>query len=652
MLTCSINHPISRKFSPSIISLDVVDDLAISINSKGEVLSRYGDHSWDMSPFFGSSHIWKFSSRIPTLIPSDLQSELIAVFKRIMLWSMYAKGESYSPNTLNGYYWLAWHLIRFCCANSLSPLSLKGNLSCVSLLTHSLGSKKTAGKFADFFYSAYLGREILGFTILSAGQLEKLAPNSKSRGEHQQTACIPERIFFALSDRSKDIVSTFLKNYDAIRDIHNLCVNFKTEAKLVTRGSKQLNDESFSERYGFSFTEYLDANELTQVIRPCAGGNKVNLITFNSYLSRVRFASRILILALTGMRKGELQQLRFGCLSKHEDPNLGEVFFVNGVTTKTKRDPNASWVSSADVELAIGAVEKLDQMLAYRPDLPKRYQQALKTDLLFGSYPAPWNAFDFDKLEQRGIVHGSNVEVLPLRIIFDEEEFRITPKDIDQALRLTPNLDRNTFAVGKVWKLNWHQFRRTFICMGLDNGVSLAAMSWQAKHAGAAMTEYYGNNYFRMPVPKSMSKEFSEEQANLLELTVKELSSDRYVPLVDKNRIAERVISESDEKGLRKLIQNHHISVRRTALGLCLNSEPCAFGGWEHIADCTGCIHARADRAKKPRAEAMLSLIDADLAACGPADGLIRQSLEAQHAAVSVFQRAMEGIKNGQNRQA
>jgi len=652
MLTCSINHPISRKFSPAIISLDVADDLAISMNARGKVLSRYGDHSWDMSPFFGFSRIWKFAPSIPSHIPPELRSELVAVFKRIMLWAMYAKGENYSPNTLNAYYWMAWYLIRFCCTNSLSPLSLKENLSCISLLGKSLGSEKTVGKFADFFHSAYLGREILGFTILTAVQLKKLTPNAGASEEHQQTACIPERIFFALSDRSKDIVSTFLENYNAIRDMHDLCVEFKTEAKQSGEASKPIDDDSFSEKYGFSFTEYLDANELMQVFRPCALENKVNLMAFNRYLSRVRCASRILIFALTGMRKGELQQLRFGCLSKHEDPHLGEVFFVNGVTTKTQKNPNASWVSSADVELAISAVEKLDQMLAYRPDLPKKYQQALKSDLLFGSYPAPWNPFDLEKLEQRGIVRGSNMQMPPLKIIFDEKEFRITPADFEQALRLTPNLDRNIFGVGKIWKLHWHQFRRTFICMGLDKGVSLAAMSWQAKHAGAAVTEYYGNNYFRMPVPRSISKEFAEEQANLLELTIKEVSSDRYVPLVDKNRIAERVISESDDKGLHKLIRSHQISVRRTALGLCLNSEPCPFGGWEHIADCTGCIHARADRAKKPRADAMLSLIDADLAACGPADGLIRQSLEAQQAAVSVFQRAMERGKNGQNRQA
>ncbi|WP_454914072.1 hypothetical protein [Variovorax gossypii] len=628
------------------------DDLAISMNSQGKILSRHGDPSWDMSPFFGYSNIWKFDSRIPADTSPQIRGELIAIFKRLMLWAMYAKGESYSPSTLQAYYWLVWHLIRFCCTNALSPLSLKENLSCISLLGESLSSVKSLGKTAEFFHSVYLGREILGFTILTLPQLETLASNGKLGEGYRQTACIPERIFFAIFDKSFDIVSNFLKNYDSVRDMHDLCVEFKTEARQSGEAAGQLNDESFSEKYGFSFTEYLEGNGLMQVIRPCALGNKVNLMAFNSYLSRVRFAAKILIFALTGMRRGELLQLRFGCLSKHEDPKFGEVFFVNGVTTKTQRNPNASWISSADVELAINAVERLDQMLAYRPDLPKKYQQIFKTELLFGSYPAPWNPFDFEKLEKRGIVRGYNIQMLPLKGLFDEEEFRITSADFEQALRLTPNLDRKIFGVGKIWAFNWHQFRRTFICMGLDKGVSVAAMSWQAKHGGAAITEYYGKNYFRMPVPKSITKEFLEEQANLLELTIKELSSDRYVPLVDKNRIAERVISESDEKGMRELIQNGQISARRTALGLCLNREPCPFGGWDHIADCDGCIHARADRAMKPRADAMLSLIDADLAACGPADDLLRQSLDAQQAAVLVFRRAMERGEHGQNRQA
>lgn len=634
------------------MSLDVAGDLAISMNSRGKVLSKYGDHSWDMSPFFGYSQIWKFDSCIPANIPSETRSELISTFKRIMLWSMYAKGESYSPKTICGYYWLVWGLIRSCCANSLPPLSLKENASCISLLSESLGSKNTIRKVVDFFYSAYLGRENLGFTILTPPQLEKLNLIAKSREDFQQTACIPERIFFALFDKAEDIVSTFLKNFNAIQDVYDLCVEFKTEAKQLCETSTRLDDESFSEKYGFSFTEYLDANGLMHIIRPCASGRKVNLLAFNAYLSRVRFASKILIFALTGMRSGELMLLRFGCLSKREDPNLGEVFFVSSVTTKTQRNPNASWVSSADVELAISAVEKLDQMLVYRPDISQKYQQALRTGLLFSSYPVPWTSFDFEKLERRGIVRGVNVQALPLKGIFDDEEFRITPTDFEQALRLTPDLDRTVFGVGKIWNLHWHQFRRTFICMGLDKGVSLPAMSWQAKHGGAAITEYYGSNYFRMPVPKSISKEFAEEQANFLKLTIKEVSSDRYVPLVDKNRIAERVITESDEKGLNRLIKSQQISARRTALGLCLNNEPCPFGGWEHLADCTGCLHARADRKMKPRADAMLSLIDADLTACGPADDLMRQSLEAQQGAVLVFRRAMERGENGQNRQA
>jgi len=368
---------------------------------------------------------------------------------------------------------------------------------------------------------------------------------------------------------------------------------------------------------------------------------KLHLISFSSYLSHVSLASRILLAALTGMRDTEHGLLREGCHEIRTDNLLGNIHFLKGETTKTSKDRTAYWVTSPVIEQAIKAATSIALLRKKAAMIYCMHDSlGLEKQFLFPLTSDPW----IGGTGPGGLIQNNSVPIKSGSLInmllntpnlLSDDLLRITSEDLKNATRMNPDLNMARFRVNEPWKLGWHQFRRTFVCLALDAGVTLPTLSWQLKHSNTNMTLYYGSNYFSFPMDEKLKQEFEKAQLEILLIKFNDLESANYLTAKEINKDSVlRTIRTYDRKSLKKAMLEGKIAIKNTALGVCTNPAPCEYGGWENVTECVKCANGLILKSNQPRLRKMLEIIDGDLAECDSRDILLTQSLDAQKIAI------------------
>jgi hypothetical protein len=635
-------------------TLRVSPDFPISITRDGRIVSVHRDDMWDLTPYALRITRLHFAT-ITGIHGQSIDRANIDLFKHVMVWVLYALGSRTALTTVKGLYEAYKSVARLCVDNGIAASDLHRYPQVYRQLAQRVSPCQWRPT-TSLLHRLYRDRDLLGFIVLDYNQIHeigKLVPKYVSG----QTAYIPERIHYYVIDRCAEIVEAYLASQDRVDSLYRTCVD--AALRVREEFGADVNLGNVRRMPGNGKTRYIGALEhctgkrlqqlaadhgvlelILDLIEP--GNRELRVRDLSGYLSHVTLAARILIAALSAMRDKEHGALRVNCYETREDPLLGTVCLLKGRTTKTQQDAAAYWVTSSLAGRAVACALSIANLRADAAEAsPKFNTEDVDRDAgnLFGRITDPWTG---------GIAYNEaatiNAEVTVSRIalnrleqhskLFDPRQLTLTQEDLAQALRLTPELDPEKFFVGAVWPLAWHQFRRTLVCLALGSGVSLASMAWQLKHAGPAMTQHYGNNYFRIQMDPTLRKEFERTQIEMLLVQGMELTGDDYVPTTGgKKEIVIRLITQSDEKALEKAARDGNLAFKRTALGVCTNPEPCPFGGWEHIAECLGCGNALACRKNKQRIERMIEIVEADLAECGANDTLLRDSLVAQHRA-------------------
>ena len=665
----NLDHPHAQGIQSTRLAtntLRVKDDQPISNTRDGRILSRYGDDTWDLTPY--AFRVLRLSFRYAGA--SGAESVRYAnklLFKRVMFWLLYGTGLTLSIRTVQHLHSTYRTIYKFCIDNNVIASELCVNPQMQTRLVAAINpyQRRVA---VSLIRKMYVDRDLLGFYILSPTNANMLSALSR-KVQFSQTPCIPERVFFYVVQRCSDIVDKYILNEMSIRQLYDYCasasIRMRQELGSTAKYARVYQSGSSSTRRnigalehfsGKQFEAWLDDLQLrepiTNLISPASLGPR----TLGAYLTCVALASRILVCALSGMREQEHRTLERDCHEVRDDSLLGPVHLIRGRTTKTLQQRTAYWVSCSLAETAISAARSISTL---RAEYAEKFRElnahggAIKTNLLFDRSSDPWfgamhHAYaanvNPDATKAGGL---SNLLESAENQLFDPIQMTITKSDLHQALRLSPDLNREKFLVGKPWPLAWHQFRRTLVCLALGSGVSLPAMAWQLKHAGPAMTMYYGNNYFDLPQDKALGEAFANAQLDMLCIKGGELTSDAYFPTIQGHtHPLIRVLNVADTKTMRKLAREGKVSIRDTAIGVCTNLDPCSYGGWEHITECIECVHALASTRNKGRLTNMADIIDADIAACAKEDVLLKESLEAQRNAVntalSIIDRASQ----------
>lgn len=625
----------------------------ISIARSGTVLSVYADDVWDLSPYAPTIRRVRFLKRT-TGPHSSITAANIGLQKLIAFWTLYAMGTKCSVSTIHGMFYVMNHILRMCSLEGVVATDLY-RFPALRTKISEIIPKSQGPILRRLIYRMVRDADLLGFTILTVPQVDAICAAIGEHTSARQTLFIPERIYLRMIEKCLSVVTGFVSCEENFRKLFSVCTRAYA-MDLNARKDRRSGLRSFSppcetSRTATVLETVLGANferlarhygvldELNRQYPTPSPHGRSTIRQFSFYLDKVRFAARLLITALTGMRVSEVSTLRLDCLETRDDPILGKTFFIRGKTSKTRKIDLAAWVTAPEAEWAVKAARIIVEFRNFSLSLDPRRAFKHEKNLLFGSNTELWMSVQSPKhlkhLERWSEeISSPAAGDLKFKIEFLlGDELRITPEDYEQARRLTPSLPESV-AVGKIWPLAWHQFRRTIICLALGAGVSLPAIAWQAKHSCTAMTLHYGRNYFNLGVGSGLSAEFKLAEAEIFLIKESELISQRYISPTGVKERAIKILSKDESKAFAGLTKQGKAAFRRTSLGYCMNPDPCEHGGWEDISHCTSCDLALIDREREPVLNRFLSALEADIEDCSEKEQELRLSLLSQKAAV------------------
>ena len=350
-----------------------------------------------------------------------------------------------------------------------------------------------------------------------------------------QTPVIPKRIYSAFTELALNEVERLLTVVDSIEAIYNVRSDFLTE--FLARNHPGKRWEELTEGQKTSARSVVSSNMQTQKysnhwirLSEVSGYEIENLHQLNSMVNTAQVLCAGLIAQFTGMRVGEVRNTP---LNGWEAKTIkGQpVCGINSYTSKLNGGVYKPefWVTSGKLEPAFELAQHLAKL---------NYQYVQKIALPPKS--SDWNRYplfplaDFSEGVKNPIFNMKNVADSYLSRKLKEWAahpnrngvFSIKKDDMRAVLALDPDADwedRKKIAVGLVWPLAFHQFRRSLIVYASKAGVSLNVLKGVAKHVNEAMTEYYGRGSIyvegldlkRSKTPEGLAQfvvEFAEEQ--------------------------------------------------------------------------------------------------------------------------------------------
>lgn len=573
------------------------DDAPVSCNKKGDIISVFSDNVWDFTPYCLQSMKINFGDNCSRNYIIDADN--IRLFKIIAAYWLWGACPKITARTL----------VERC--KSLKPLIYmcsEKNILISELSKHEEFYQEFATKFSSIRNITILQELVaidkqIGFTVLDETSLRKFS-KYLVRPDSNQTAYIPPRIWSYQLQQLETCIDDFLSVKQNIISIFNC---FRDNHNLIPFGKRrQFNKEQINKH-----------PKVVEVLKKWTAFSfeTSKISNISSYLSMVSFASIAYIINFSLMRINEAYLLRYGCFSKVEIDGQ-EICLIHGVTSKTIKDKQASWVVSPLVEKAITALEVICEL---RFSFAKEEFGITKSieeykPVLYIQAFEPWvgRKMKIEDLEyiKKPVHYNSQIKLF--NKIFDQNEIKLTQVDFSLACHITPNLDENLFQIGKPWHFSWHQLRRTGAVNMLASGlVTEQSLQYQLKHINTIMSLYYANNFYKLKfkLDDTVGQLYLEEwhQNNVREN--KALESTRFISPHGEKRKVQIIstITEKDHNHLLKMSEKGTFKYRKTFLGGCTKTgDPCPFGGITNIVSCMGgngeqpCDAVLLDREKLP----------------------------------------------------
>ncbi|MCE7033496.1 hypothetical protein LY625_12885 [Lysobacter sp. GX 14042] len=636
-------------------------DFPISVDQNGDVVSRYGDPFWDLSWLAGHPLILDFGIAPSRRDGIRLSAGNSALLKRIMAYYMYGDRGTIVPKTLRTYLTPLRKLCRVCDDSGILVSDLARYPAVIEKARDALdGAKKAV--YVSMLFELYNVREVLGFVILSPGQLKEIL-SSVQDTPSAQFPYIPPRLWVYQVSRCRQLLEEFNERSEDIRALYDYCLElyrsrFGSLAEYyewVSRGGyRETPFQASANSGGMSFGDAARMFGVADVLDRWVTGDRSTVNTrsgvrlLSKYFGGVQLAGCIYLASFSGMRASEVARLRADCLTVDHDERVGDIYLLRGATSKTIEDDNAIWITSPTSRIAIDAMASVARMrmmaASADPNCVVSEEDKNNPYLLTRSYE-PW-AVARKVNAERGESIRKALRYSEWRVrcpgLFAEDEIRLTAEDLQAALAVTPSLNKERYVVGRAWEFSMHQLRRTLNVNATHSGlVSLPSLQYEMKHQTSAMSLYYGQGYGYVGVNRAMTTEFLEAMFQGLALRASSLLGEEFVsPLgaEHKDRVVE-FISQRSARELLSLAKKGQLSIRETLLGVCLNRDYCPYGGIDHVAECVRCDKALFSRGKRDQVKQLCQVLTESLRDAAPTDLLLNEALHAQHGAAT---RALE----------
>ncbi|MCY1345242.1 hypothetical protein D9M68_343950 [compost metagenome] len=640
-------------------------DFPVTIDKHGTVISRYGDAKWNLAPWAKKSVALNFGDGPQRVGFSSITPANADLLRRIAGWWLWGPRAVKNPITLLNQFNLLRPLFILCSNAGISASALERFPAVADKLPEVLLPSSTEAALA-LLHSLFEQRDRLGFTLLDLEGLRRLEA-ALPKAESRQTPYIPPRIWTYQVNRLRLFLDDFLAHRQQIEDCYRFCLdayaqNYGSLAEACRKGRNPKLLPFSKPRYhggARSGAEYFGPFSKTAkrfgidvlLERWCLmAGHSLGNRSINVFAMYFTMATRVgiaYLLNFSMMRIHEGWSLRSDCLEVEQDETFGPIYLLRGATTKTVDDDDARWVTSPSAQIAVDAltcVARLRMIAAEaNPDVPTTHDDIGNPHLVLRPYE-PWaNALNVcEELSLRLSPPNYQQVVLDYPKLFDPEALRITEADIQIARLITPSLDGDTFAVGKMWPLAWHQLRRTgAVNMQASGLVSDTSVQYQLKHATRAMSLYYGQGYSRLHLNDSVRAEYIRTMYEVLGKEIARLFTDRFISSygAEHKAVILGILAPEESKKLAAAAKQGRVAWRETLLGGCTKRGPCEYGGVDSVARCGGgdgqapCAEALFDREKEPAIRQLGRVIDSRLADA-PEGSPYRQSLEAQQRAI------------------
>lgn len=590
-------------------------DFPISIDEVGRVISRYGDSIWDITIWAGSVTKLNFGDGKLRKSDNGIDSENSQLFRQLIAYWLYGPKGLREAKTLIFRFDLMRSFFIFCTKEGV----LASQLFRFPRLIEKLSSiiwPSMANRFFGLLHTIWEQRANLGFYILDPeglGNLERILPQH----ETSQTAYIPPRIWLYQLSRLREFLDDFNKHRENIEQCYMFCLSAYTKnAGSLEEACKnqliqtrrpflsQLNNP-IDKAKGLVFHDafHITARRfgIYQLLdRWLTNVDHMGVAALSSYFNLTGQIGSAYLLNFSLMRAEEVFTLRTDCLETEADSVTGEnIFLLRGITTKTVEDDTACWITSPSAKVAVDAmtlVSRLRMIAANaNPNIPLTDLDRINPYLDLRAYE-PWRRKS-DHIELPLSVrpniqgYGSLMNRMPK--LLDCEQMRLTRADLDAALLVTPTLNPDTFAVGKIWPLAWHQLRRTgAVNMTASGVVGDASIQYQLKHVSRAMTRYYGKGFYHLKshLNEEAKSEYVRAMYEMVALELSTLLSPRFVSPHGEKRKSQllNIVTIKDHNALIRAAKEGTVCYRDILLGGCMNPTPCPFGGIDSISRCGG----------------------------------------------------------------
>lgn len=424
-----------------------------------------------------------------------------------------------------------------------------------------------------------------------------------------QTAYIPPRIWHYQVGRLKEVIDDFnslqpqiiscfrecLEIYKATYgSLSAACALGKTKPAPFWKNAKgNFTFSSIAKKHGILDLLLKWTNDIDKSSERAA----FPITKLSTYFTMVSHAGIAYILNFTLMRVNEALTLRSDCLHIEHDAYFGRMYMLKGITSKTIADEKAFWPTSPSVEGPINALKAIAslRMECMSASSGSNFKKEEKENpfLLCRPYE-PWGAISKDDAKRPPTVRMMMRAYRQFDVyekLFNINELKITQADLDVARSITPSLDPESYDVGKVWPLAWHQLRRTgAVNMQSSSLVSTRSLQYAMKHTSRTMSLYYGQGYSSLNIDPESRGLYIKAMYEGMGRDLLQLSRENYFsPHGSKRKDAIlNMMLSSDFESLTTLGEKSHISWRETLLGGCTKRGPCPYGGHDNLVNCTG----------------------------------------------------------------
>ncbi|MCO6055541.1 hypothetical protein NG726_02475 [Pseudomonas sp. MOB-449] len=353
-------------------------DFPIVVSKLGEVISRFGDDSFDYSIYAGRPAVINFYPNKKGINLDEVHYELLRV---LTAYLQFEYRRVVSAKTIMSYCQLLKKTMAFCIGAGVRFDQLYRYPRIVNEFAIWLSrlNSRSSSIILMLLVDIYTNRGVIGFYALDKGSLNLVKSFSLSRVDSKQTPYIPERLWYYQINRIDYFLDKFLNHERAfvrlyLKLLRGYLKNLGSIEKACRSGQVHYRSPVHNRkmkglvRYG-SFAQLAERSGVLDVIKElifvdkdCEVSAYAGAKPLGSYFTAISFIAQAFIINFSGMRISEVSSLRVNCFEKDVNLGGGVVSFFRGVTKKTKDDDEALWVTCELAEKAVKALTVISKL--------------------------------------------------------------------------------------------------------------------------------------------------------------------------------------------------------------------------------------------------------------------------------------------------